>query len=194
MAKDQVAAVEAAIAAKQAEIAKADSFFSQLGDFFGGMAKTVTALPTDTKSAVGAGVASEVTGKEMVGQGMLGLGAGASIMTGFGVFAVAGYMSMSSMADAANARMSDLATLTGKALAAAQRAVVSREHGVKIAQLQKAIADLDRDLATNLIAFEENKMLPVLVNWPRFKAPHARTRPRWADRRLAERAFATRIG
>lgn len=162
VAEQQVADVEAAIAAKIKEIQDADSFFSQFGDFVGGLVKTFTSLPDDTKdtkSATAAGYVSEVTGKEMVGSGMLGGGAGASIMTGFGVFFVASYMSMSSMVEASNRRANDLNTLRDKALPAAQALVGSRKREVTIAGYMRQIAQADIDLARDLITFEENRFL-----------------------------------
>jgi hypothetical protein len=159
VAQDQVAAVQAAIKAKQDEIAKADSLFGQIGDAISGVKSIVSGIPDDTKSAVGAGVVSEATGEEMVGEGMLGLGAGASVMGGFAIFAVVGYMTLSGMADAANKRTADLRTLMGKGLTAAQAAVEARQHGVTITRYQKQIAQADVDLAQTLLAFEQNRTL-----------------------------------
>ncbi len=159
VAQEQVANVQAQIAAKEKEIADSESFFSQLGDFIGGMVKTFTSLPGDTQSAVKAGLVAEVTGKELVGQGMLGLGAGASIMTGFAIFGVAGYMSMSSMADASNRRRAELSALRDKALPLAQGLVAARQREVQIAAYQRQIAQADMDLARDLIQFEDNRFL-----------------------------------
>lgn len=159
VAQEQVANVQAQIAAKEKEIADSESFFSQLGDFIGGMVKTFTSLPGDTQSAVKAGFVAEVTGKELVGQGMLGLGAGASILTGFAIFGVAGYMSMSSMADASNRRRAELSALRDRALPLAQGLVTARQREVKIADYQRRIAQADLDLARDLIQFEDNRFL-----------------------------------
>ena len=159
VAQDQVVAVQAAIKAKQDEIAKADSLFGQIGDAISGIKSIASGIPDDTKSAVGAGVVSEGTGQEMVGEGMLGLGAGASVMTGFGIFAVVGYITLSGMADAANKRTADLHTLMDKGLSAAQAAVEARQHGVTITRYQKQIAQADVDLAQTLLAFEQNRTL-----------------------------------
>lgn len=159
VAQEQVANVQAQIAAKEKEIADSESFFSQLGDFIGGMVKTFTSLPGDTQSAVKAGFAAEVTGKELVGEGMLGLGAGASIMAGFAIFGVAGYMSMSSMADASNRRYAELRALRDKALPLAQGLVEARQREVRITAYQQQIAQADMDLARDLIQFEDNRFL-----------------------------------
>ncbi|HEY7057730.1 MAG TPA: hypothetical protein VH458_14440 [Vicinamibacterales bacterium] len=159
VAQDQVAAVQAAIKAKEDEIAKHDSLFGQIGDAISGVKSIVSGIPDDTKSAVTAGVVSEATGKELVGEGMLGLGAGASVMTGFGIFAAVGYITLSGMADAATQRQSDLRTLMDKALPAAQAAVEARKHGVNVTSYQKQIAQADIALAQSLIFFEQKKTL-----------------------------------
>ncbi|WP_435010720.1 hypothetical protein P12x_001999 [Tundrisphaera lichenicola] len=159
VAQDQVAAVKAAIKAKEDEIAQHDSLFGQIGDAIKGVKSIFEGVPDDTKSAVGAGIKSEATGEAMVGEGMLGLGAGASVMTGFGIFAVVGYVTLSGMADADNQRSADLKTLMDKGLPAAEAAVVARQHGVTIARYQKQIAQADVDLAQTLLAFEQNRLL-----------------------------------
>lgn len=159
VAQDQVAAVQSAIQVKRDEIAEHDSLFGQIGDAIKGIKSIASAIPDDTKSAVGAGVYSEATGKALVGEGMLGLGAGASVMTGFGIFAVVGYITLSGMADADNKRTADLHTLMDKGLPGAQAAVEARQHGVTITRYQKQIAQADVDLAQTLLAFEQNKTL-----------------------------------
>ncbi len=159
VAQNQVVVVQAAIQAKKDEIAEHDSLFGQIGDAIKGATSMVKGIPDDTKSAVGAPVVSAFTGKEMVGQGMLGLGAAGSMMTGFGIFAVVGYVTLSGMADAANQRSADLHTLMDKALPAAEAAVVARQHGVTITRYQKQIAQADVDLAQTLLAFEQNRLL-----------------------------------
>jgi hypothetical protein len=161
VAQEQVKNIESQIAAKENEIRDADSLFSQFKDFVNGMKNTFTSLPEDTQSAVKSGFTSEVKGKELVGEGMLGLGAGASIMTGFAIFGVAGYMSMSSMADASNRRSGELRALREKALPMAQAQVDARKHELNIANYQKQIAQADNDLARDLITFEDNRMLNV---------------------------------
>jgi hypothetical protein len=159
VAQDQVAAVQAAIKAKQDEIAQHDSLFGQIGDAIAGVTSLAKGIPGDTTSAVGAGVTSEATGDAMVGDGILGLGAGASVMTGIGIFAVVGYITLSGMSDADNKRSADLKTLADKALPAAQAVVTARQHAVTIASYQKQIAQADVDLAQTLLAFEQNRSL-----------------------------------
>ena len=159
VAQEQVANVEAQIAAKEQEIQDADSIFSQYKDFIGGMKKTFESLPDDTQSAVKAGFKSEVMGKALVGEGMLGMGAGASILAGFAIFGVAGYMTLSSMADASNRRAGELRALREKALPMAMGLVEAKKREVTIANYQKQIAQADIDLARDLISFEDNRFL-----------------------------------
>jgi hypothetical protein len=159
VARDQVAAMNAAIKAKQDEIADAASIFGQISEVYKSIKGMIGDLPNDTKSTVSAGIVSEATGKELVGEGMLGLGAGASVMTGIGVFVAVGYMTINSMTDAANKRLADLKTLADKALPAANAAVEARMHGVNITHYQKQIAQADIDQAQALLAFEQNRML-----------------------------------
>lgn len=161
VAEQQVVDIQAAIDAKIKEITDADSFTSQFGEYVGGLVKTFTAMPDATKSAVGAGYTSEFTKEELVGQGMFGGGAGASVATGFGAFFVASYMSMSSMVEASNRRANDLAALRDKALPAAQGLVEARKREVTIAGFVRQIAQADIDLARDLIGFEENRFLNV---------------------------------
>ena len=151
--------VKAAIKAKEDEVAKHDSLFGQIGDAISGIQSLAKGIPDDTKSAVGSGVVSEATGSDMVGEGMLGAGAGLSVMTGFGIFAVVGYLTLSGMADAASQRSADLKTLTDKALPAAEAAVEARQHGVTITRYLKQIAQADVDLTQTLLAFEQDKIL-----------------------------------
>lgn len=159
VAQDQVTAVQAAIKAKEDEIAQHDSLFGQIGDAISGISSLAKGIPGDTTSAVGAGVTSEATSDAMVGDGILGLGAGASVMTGIGIFAVVGYITLSGMSDADNKRSADLKTLSSQALPAAQAVVTARQHAVTIAGYQKQIAQADVDLAQTLLAFEQNRIL-----------------------------------
>jgi hypothetical protein len=194
VAQDQVAAVQAAIKAKQDEIASHDSLFGQIGDAIAGVSSLAKGIPGDTTSAVGAGVTSEATGEEMVGDGILGLGAGASVMTGIGIFAVVGYITLSGMADADNKRSADLKTLSDKALPAAQAVVQARQRAVTIAGYQKQIAQADVDLAQALLAFEQNRTLNQNF-WLRLSQVARRTLRRYLELGarqawLAERALA----
>lgn len=193
IAQDQVAAVQAAIAAKEAANAKADSYFSQLGDFIGGMKDFFTAMPGDAKSALGTAVMTE-GGDAMVSGGLFGMGAGATVTAGYAAFAVAGTMTLTSMRDAAYAREGELRAMKDKALPAAQRVVVSRQHAQRIAELQTSIARADLDLAQRLIAFEENKLLN-LAFWVNLAQVAKRLLRRYLDLGarmawLAERALA----
>jgi hypothetical protein len=60
----------------------------------------------------------QVTRSDLVGEGTLGLGAGASVKTGIGIFSVMDHMMLNGMAEAAKKRSADLHTLVGKPLSA----------------------------------------------------------------------------
>ena len=165
VAQDQVAAVRAAIKAKEDEIAKHDSIFGQIGDAMKTIKSIYEDVPDNTKSAVSSPIdaAGDNIGKtetrDMAGKGMLGLGEAGSIMTGFGMFAAVGYITLTGLQDAANQRTADLETLAGKALPAALAAVEARQHGVTVTRYQQQIAQADVDLAQALLTFEENQLL-----------------------------------
>ena len=159
VAQQQVADVQAQIAAKQAEIADRDAFFGQLSDFAAGMVGTFKSLPGDTQSALGSAFASEAGIDATESAGLLGLGAGATVLAGFGIFYYAGTTTLSAMATAQNGRKAQEQRLRDVALPLAQEAVVSRQREVKIADLQASVASADIDLATSLIAFQSARTL-----------------------------------
>ena len=159
VATQQVADVNAQIAAKQKEIADHDSFLGQLGDFASGIVKTFTGLPGGVTSGIASGFETELVGGDATSAGLLGLGAGASIMAGFGLFWYAGYTSMSGMSDAQNGRAGELHRLQDVTLALAEGGVVARKHEVTIANLQASIASADISLAQDLLAFHTARLL-----------------------------------
>ena len=156
VAQAQVGTVESQIEAKETEISDfPESLFSQLSDVIGGIVGAVKPL------AGGAGaLAGSETTSALASDALVGVGAGAGAATaGVGAFAVLGYMSMSSMADAAAARDADLATLRDQALPAAEALVVARQRALQIAQFQQQIAQADVDYLQNLVTFEQHKLL-----------------------------------
>ena len=78
--------------------------------------------------------------------------AGALGLAGFGAFFVVSYMSMSSMADAANQRSTQLSNLQNQTLPAAQAGLDIANRSAAIASLNKQIALVDAQLATQLLA------------------------------------------
>jgi hypothetical protein len=80
-------------------------------------------------------------------------------MGGFGIFGVASYMTLSSMADAANQRNQDLSKLRDQALPAAMTQLDIKNREVTIASLQQQIAQADSDLAKDLITFQSTRFL-----------------------------------
>jgi len=149
-AQAQVAEVQAQIAAKQKEIADKDSFFSQAKDFYTGMKDTFTGM-------MKAGNTATAEGSE---QSLDGAG-GAGIIGAYAAFAYYGYTTMSSMADASNKRIGELKSLVDGALPAAQAQVKLKQRDVTIANLQKNIADADRELAATLMRFQKDRFLNV---------------------------------
>ncbi|MGW5723580.1 Tc toxin subunit A-related protein [Amycolatopsis sp. NPDC003865] len=159
VAQQQVADVEAQIAAKKAEIADHDSFFGQLSDFGSGLVKTFTGLPGFATKGIGEGFAAEAGLGDSSASGLLGLGAGASVLAGFGAFYYAGYTSMSGMAAAYAGRAGELKRLQDVALPLARGNVDAKQREVTIARLQATVADADIRLAGDLLAFGTLRLL-----------------------------------
>ena len=154
-----VTQVNQQIAAAQSQISDHDSFFGQVGDYFSGMSSIVKGLPSSFTSAVGGAAESEAGISSTEASGLLGLGAGASVLAGFGAFYVASYMTLSSMNDAQNQRVSQLANLQNQNLAAAQAQVDIAQRSVSIANYQQQIAELDAQLASQLLSFGQTQFL-----------------------------------
>lgn len=175
-AQEQVAQVKAQIAAKQQEIADSNSFFNQFKTFFGGMKDSITGMVPladkvmndDTPASSVSGdqlkailtksLSSTSAGKEAA---VAALGSGAAMAIGFGVFAYAGYSSMSSMADTIAQRDGDLKSLQNVALPAAEAQVKLKQRDVTIAQQELAIAKADVELAQALRRFQQDRFLNV---------------------------------
>jgi hypothetical protein len=156
-AKQQVAAVEAAIVAKQAEIEEHEGLGQQFLDFFSGAVGAVSGLVKGGKEAAGLLSASDKAALASGAKGALGMGGqatamgGLGVMAGYGLFVYAGYTSMSGLADAANQRRADLEALRGQALPAAQAAVRARQQEVELVDLQRRVAQEDGLVARELL-------------------------------------------
>jgi hypothetical protein len=170
VANDQVAAVQAAIAAKETEINDANSLWGQLGSYASGMIDVATGgnvpglkkpLPEDTRGSIGSGVATAFTGKELVGEGFLGLGVAGSAFGGAGLWLVASYLVVQDMEAAASKRKTELSDLVNKALPAAQAVVEARKRDVHISNLMRQIAQADVDLTRDLLRFQSTRTLTV---------------------------------
>ena len=171
VAQDQVAQaqivvsqVDAQISSVQSQISDHDSFFGQFSDFIGGIANVAKGLPSWFTTPVGSSVEAEAgigSTSSADTAGLLGLGAGASVMAGFVAFGVAGYMSMSSMSDAQNQRAGQLSALQNQTLPSAQAQLDIAQRAVTIAGLQQRIAQSDAQLATDLLAFAQDRYLSV---------------------------------
>lgn len=159
VAKQQVADVQKQIDAKNAEIADHDGIFGQYSDFFSGLVKTFTGAPGFLTSGLGSAVKSEAGLGSAEGAGLLGLGAGASVLAGYGLFVYAGYSSMSGMASTYSSRDGELKRLKEIAMPLAVGNVAARQHEMSIATLQSMIADADIQLAQRLMAFNTQRLL-----------------------------------
>lgn len=156
-ATQQVAAVEAAIVAKQAEIDKHEGLGQQFLDFFEGAVGAVSGIVKGGKEAMGLLGASDKAALASGAKGALGLGGqataagGMAVMAGYGLFVYAGYTSISGLADAANQRRADLKALREQALPAAQAAVRAREQEVALVDYQRRVAEEDAHVARELL-------------------------------------------
>lgn len=159
LAQMQIDQINQAIQDKEQEIADHDSLFSQFSDYIGGMINLVKGLPDDTKSSITSGLGSAAGINEMKGQGFLGLGEAGSVLAGFGVFEVGSYITLSSMADAANKRTADLTKLREQILPTALKQLDQKKQQLQIAFDQQSIVNADVDLAQSLISFQTTRFL-----------------------------------
>ena len=199
IAADQVVQANALIAQVNAQIAKAqkdaddhDSFFGQLGDYLGGMASIAKGggeIISTSKTFGVAGGASSAEADSTVA--MSGAAAG---MSGYAAFFIASYITMSSMADAANERQQTLSLLGASNLPAAQAQFDIANRSATIAGLQQSVAQSDSDLAANLLAFGQDRFLSSEF-WTRMARLFQRSLHAYLDLAartgwLAERALA----
>ena len=170
VANDQVTAVQAAITAKQTEISDANSAWGKLSSYASGMIDIATGgnvpglkkpLPENTRGSIASGVETAFTGKELVGQGFLGLGVAGSAAGGAGLWLVGSYLVTQDMEAAATKRDTELSDLVNKALPAAKAVVEARKRDVHISQLMQQIAQADVDLTRDLIRFQSTRTLTV---------------------------------
>lgn len=165
LAQQQVENVNQAIQDKQNEIDDHDSLFNQFKDYISGMVKIGKdidkVLPKETEQAIAAYGKQAIGLEEVEGEGFLGLGVTGFLTAGFAAFAIMSYMTLTSMADARNQRMADLATLRDRTLPAANALLDAKQRSVTIAILQQQIAQADADLAKNLIAFQSDRFLNI---------------------------------
>jgi hypothetical protein len=206
-ANEQVAAVEAQIAAKQAEIDDHDRFFGQWGDYISGIKDSIEGvIPSADKvvAAAGGGGASQgqfaaALGKSFSGgTGAESLGVGLAPMVGFGVFAYVSYSSMSAMETAYAKRDADLKTLREVALPAAKAQVRLKERDVAIAGYELQIAQADLEYAQTLLRFQAQRFLNATF-WQRLAQLAVRLMRRYVELGartawFAERALAFEQG
>ncbi len=205
----QVDAINAQIAAKQAEIAKADEVFEQYKEFGKGMKDSVGKLaeiafageaepgPAQAQNVSIGDVlklAMKLGGSPDIGGATQALGSGGATATAFGAFLYAGVSSISSMADAAAKRAGELKQLKEVALPAAKALVELKQREVTIAGLHQKIAlaewQLGKDLLTHYATRLQNRAF--LVNMAEFSNRLMRRYLDLAGKTawLAERALA----
>ena len=148
------------IAQMQKQISDHDSLFGQMSDYFSGMATDIKGAGSALSFASSAGTALGVTDGGGAALGTAALGGGA-ITAGFGAFAVFSYITLSSMADAATLRDTQLHDLQSFNLAAANAQLDIAHRNATIADLQQQVAQSDADLATSLLAFAEQRYLNI---------------------------------
>lgn len=154
LAQKQVQQVQAAYEAKKEEIESHDNIFTQLGEFIGGIVGVFTGgLTGKIGSYAGAGVESGVSAGGYAGAG--------GIMAGYGLFLYGGYTSLSDMESARSSRMQELAALRTEAMPLAMANVAAREAEVRIAELQRQIAEADAELARALMQFQSERFLNI---------------------------------
>ncbi|MEU5884069.1 hypothetical protein [Spirillospora sp. NPDC047279] len=161
IAKIVVGRVKQQIEKAKADIANHNSFFGQVGDYFNGMKKIVSDLPGWATGPTGSSVAHEAGFSDKVSSGLLGMGSAATTVTGMGAFFVASYITMSSMAGAANKRRDQLTDLQKTVLPTAQAQLDVAERSAALAGLQRQIAEVDARLAADLLEFAQERFLNV---------------------------------
>jgi hypothetical protein len=194
IANDQVTQANTLIAQVNQQIAKAqkdiddhDSFFGQLGDYISGLGSIAKgAKDAGDAYQAGKGVLDNSSVSEAAGfygsdsTNALAIGGGATILGAYAAFAVASYVTLSSMADAANQRTQQLQALQNQNLVSANAQLDIARHQVTIAQLARQIAQADADLATNLLIFAQERYLSIEF-WSYMAALFQRTMRRYLD-------------
>ncbi len=182
----QVDAIQGQIAAKRAEIAKADEFFEQVKVFAGGMKDSVSKLGEVAFADEGAGEAASAqtlssgdvmklamkfgsSGGDMTAA-TGALGSSMAVAGPFAAFLYAGVTSMTGLAAAAARRSGELNALEKVALPAAKALVDLKKREVTIAQLTQAIARADWQLGNDLLTYYASRLLnrSFLVNLSEF--------------------------
>jgi hypothetical protein len=170
IAQDQVQQAQIAIAqvnqqiqTVQQQIADHNSLFGAVGDLVDGLQNTMKNVPSSLTSGVAAGFQTEAGGA--LGQAnaaaLLGLPAEAWVMAGFAALPVIGIVTISSIANAQNQRQSQLSNLEGQTMPSAQAQLDIAQRSVTIANLNEQIAQVDAQLASQLIAFAQERYLSV---------------------------------
>ncbi|KAI9843188.1 MAG: hypothetical protein M1837_006550 [Sclerophora amabilis] len=151
--------VKAQIERKRQEIEDHDGFWNQLKDYASGMVETLSGMSKDITGPAKEGLMVEAGMSTQETSGLLGLGAGSGALAGFGAFYYASYVTMSGMADAANARAAELDSLEKRSLPQAQKQLELAKGGVTIAELNHKIVQNEATLAKELLSFADERFL-----------------------------------
>jgi receptor-binding and translocation channel-forming TcA subunit of Tc toxin len=212
MANDQVKQANVLIAQVNDQIKKAqkdiddhDSFFGQVGDFVKGIGD----LAKGGKDAADLGSSASSASSSLNLSGALGLDSvsvdmspavagGLSVLGVYGAAFTVSYITLSSMADAANQRQQQLQTLKNQNLVAADAQLDIANQQVTIAGIQQQIAQADASLAQSLLAYADERYLNIEF-WSYMAALFKRAMRRYLDFGaragwLAERALAYEQG
>ncbi|MCB0567471.1 MAG: hypothetical protein H6573_32410 [Lewinellaceae bacterium] len=156
-AKIQLELVNKSIADKKGEIQDHNSFCGQVKDFFGGMKDFLGAMPDFVTKPIGedykvAFGLSKATSGATVGLGVVG---------GMALFGIGAMVTMKGMADAADQRMAELRQLENSAQPMVDAQLDARRQDLAIAQLQKAVAELEALTTQEILRFTKLKFLNI---------------------------------
>jgi len=193
LAQQQVDQVNAAIKAKEDEMADHDGLGEQFVDWVGGVKDVVEGLPSQVTGFVSTNAPAAAGIGEAGAAGSAGL-ASAGAMAGYGLFVYAGITSLVNMGEAQNSRAAQLKSLKEDALPLATAQIEAKQREVTIANLQQQIAQADADLARALMQFQATRFLNTEF-WSKLAAVAKRVMRRFLELGaryawLAERALA----
>ena len=192
LAQQQVDQVNAAIKAKEDEMADHDGLGEQFVDWVGGVKDVVKGLPSEVTGFVSTNAPTAAGIGEAGRQGSAGL-ASAGATAGYGLFVYAGITSLVNMGEAQNSRAAQLKSLKEDALPLATAQLEAKQREVTIANLQQQIARADADLARALMQFQVTPLNTEF--WSKLAAVAKRVMRRFLELGaryawLAERALA----
>jgi hypothetical protein len=187
----QVQQVRDAIDEKEKEIADHDSLCGQVKDFFGGLLDFFKGGVPDFAADY---MKSDFKVAFALESHEAGAAAGLGVVGGFALFGIASGVTVSGMADKANARVTDLTRLQNQQLPMALAALDARNRELVVAQLQKGVATLEASLANEVLRYSMLRTLNMDA-WAHMASAMRRILHRYLDLGaltgwLAERALS----